>query len=721
MSMLQKPLSDYIRIVGTHKPALNRLGILTVKDLLYHFPVAYHEMSGAESVSNLVEDSSVTLYGTVHRLEAKKSWTTKKTMSTAVLKDHSGQIKLQWFSQPYIAKMHHEGDMVKISGKVTFYQGKPQITNPVIEKIAKLPDASDSLFNTEQPNDLSALSPKYRETKGISSVWIYHAVKKIFSHPDFMKIEDVLPDHIKKTYSLPDLQKACIWLHTPNKVKHAEVAQKRFAFEEMFYLQVKLHQERTVVDGSPYYKIPDSHELAANFLKRLPFKLTEAQERVTQEITDDMKSARALSRLVEGDVGSGKTVVAAATAYAICKTHPEGQGFGGLQTAYMAPTEILAKQHFESFIEFFEGTGIKIALITGKGSYIYPSKSTPGKPTKIARTQLQKWVTAGQISMIIGTHALISEKVTFKDLAYVIIDEQHRFGTRQRQKLANKSSRVPHLLSMTATPIPRTLALTVYGDLDISIIDQVPPGRKKVETKVVPPKNQKQTFEHLRTLLQAGQQAYVVCPRIFIPDEETATDAQRALASVEETQDYLQNTVFPTFKVGQLHGKMKLQEKDDILQNFLDKKIDILVSTSVIEVGINIPNSSSIIIYGAERFGLSQLHQLRGRVQRGEHQPYCWLFTNAKNEKSMERLGYIEKSSDGFALAEADLKLRGTGDLAGNKQWGMSDLAMMALTNIALVEAAQQEAKNIVKKDLTLKSYPLLRQILQKEKEVHME
>jgi len=273
MSMLHDPLGDYIRIVGTHKPALNRLGILTVKDLLYHFPVAYHEMSGAASVSNLVEESSVTLYGTVHRLEAKKSWTTKKTMSTAVLKDHSGQIKLQWFSQPYIAKMHDEGDMVKISGKVSFYQGKPQMTNPVIEKITKLPAASDSLFNTEDPTDLSALSPKYRETKGISSVWIYHAVKKIFSHPDFMNIEDVLPDHIKKTYSLPDLQKACIWLHTPNSLKHAEVAQKRFAFEEMFYLQVKLHQERAVVDGSPYYKIPDSHKLAAAFLKKLPFKL----------------------------------------------------------------------------------------------------------------------------------------------------------------------------------------------------------------------------------------------------------------------------------------------------------------------------------------------------------------------------------------------------------------------------------------------------------------
>lgn len=720
MSFIHSPLQDHIRIVGTHKAALARLGIKTVRDLLYHFPVTYYEMSGATSVSSLEENSAVTLYGTIHRLEAKKSWTTKKTMATAVLKDHSGQIKLQWFSQPYIAKMHREGDMVKVSGTVSYYKDKPQITNPTIEKIAKLPEASDSLFVQEGTTKMT-FAPKYRETKGISSTWIYHALKRLFALPEFNTLEDYLPENIRKEYSLPDLKSACIWLHSPNSLKHAEVAQKRFAFEEMFYLQVKLQKERSMIENSPYFKIPEAHKLAADFLKKLPFSLTGAQERVVQEITDDMKSAIAMSRLVEGDVGSGKTVVAAATAYAICKTRPDGQDFGGLQTAYMAPTEILAKQHFESFIEFFEGTGIKIALITGKGSYIYPSKSTPGKPTKISRNQLQKWVTNGEISMIIGTHALISTKVEFKNLAYVIIDEQHRFGTRQRQKLTSKSSRIPHLLSMTATPIPRTLALTVYGDLDISIIDEVPPGRKKVETKVIQPSRQKEAFDSVRTLLKTGQQAYVICPRIFRPDEETATDAQKELASVEETREYLQDTVFPNYRVGELHGKMTPQEKDDILQDFLDKKIDILVSTSVIEVGINIPNASSIIIYGAERFGLSQLHQLRGRVQRGEHQPYCYLFTNAKNEKSIERLSHIEKSSDGFALAEADLKMRGTGDLAGNKQWGMSDLAMMALTNIALVEAAQREARELIKEDKELKKHPHILEIISSERELHLE
>ncbi len=718
-AFLYSPLKDHVRIVGTHKAALARLGVETVRDLLYHFPVTYNELSGATTVSSLTPDSSVTLYGTIHRLESKKSWTTKKSMATAVLKDHSGQINLQWFSQPYIAKMHQEGDMVKISGTVTYYKDKPQITNPVIEKIAKLPEVTNALFLGEESS--SSFAPKYRETKGISSTWIYHALKKIFSLPQFKEIEDFLPEDIRKKYSLPDIQSSCIWLHTPNSIKHAEVAQKRFAFEEMFYLQVKLQKERSMIENSPYFKIPQSHEKAAEFLKKLPFKLTGAQERVIQEITDDMKSSIAMSRLVEGDVGSGKTVVAAATAYAICKTNPDNQTFGGLQVAYMAPTEILAKQHFESFIEFFEGTAIKIALITGKGSYIYPSKSTPGKPTKISRNQLQKWVEQGEISMIIGTHALISEKVAFKDLAYVIIDEQHRFGTRQRQKLTSKSSRIPHLLSMTATPIPRTLALTIYGDLDISIIDEVPPGRQKVETKIVTPKDQKGTFVATEDLLRQGQQAYIICPRIFKPDEETATDAQRKLASVEEVQEYFQKDVFPDYTIGQLHGKMTPPEKDRILQDFLDKKIDVLVSTSVIEVGINIPNSSSIIIYNADRFGLSQLHQLRGRVQRGEHKPFCYLFTETKSERSLERLAHIEKSSDGFALAEADLSLRGTGDLAGNKQWGMSDLAMMALTNISLVEAAQKEAREIIKKNKSLKNFPHILKTIETEKEVHME
>lgn len=440
-----------------------------------------------------------------------------------------------------------------------------------------------------------------------------------------------------------------------------------------------------------------------------------------------------MSRLLEGDVGSGKTAVAAAAAYAVVKERPKDQKFGTLQVAYMAPTEILAKQHFESFISLFRHLPISIGLITGKECRKFPSKVNKDGWTNISRTQLSKWVANGEIAIVIGTHALIQKNVNFKHLALVIIDEQHRFGTNQRQKLAKKHDRTPHLLSMTATPIPRTLALTLYGDLDLSILDQMPSGRKAVDTKIVKPEEHMLAYNHIRTEIESGRQAYIICPRIEDSDEDEILAARqnpliddRALAlklmkSVTGEAKRLKKEVFPEFRLGILHGKMKPAEKEKVMNAFLEHKIDILVATSVVEVGVNVPNASIILIEHAERYGLSQLHQLRGRVIRGTHQPYCYLATDTKSESSLERLTAIKTAKNGFELAELDLSIRGVGELYGAKQWGVSDIAMDAIRNIKMVEAARKEAAKIVEQDIEIKTYPLIQARLQEQKEIHFE
>jgi ATP-dependent DNA helicase RecG len=425
-------------------------------------------------------------------------------------------------------------------------------------------------------------------------------------------------------------------------------------------------------------------------------------------------------RLLEGDVGSGKTAVAAATAYAAVTTRPEGQRFGNLQLAYMCPTEILASQHFESFITYFVGTGIQIGLITGSGCRKFPSKVDPAGWTDISRTQLLKWVENGEIPILIGTHALIQKSVKFKHLAYVIIDEQHRFGTKQRAKLVQKDGKVPHFLSMTATPIPRTLALTLYGDLDLTLLDQMPSGRKTVITEIVPVGKREETYEKIRTLLREGRQLYVICPRIDEPDPEKE---QALIAkSVTEEAKRLKAKVFPEYNIAVLHSKMKPSEKDKVMEQFTLGKTHILVATSVVEVGVNVPNATIIIIEGAERFGLAQLHQLRGRVLRSSHQAFCYLFSETKGEKTFARLKALATAKNGFELSEMDLALRGAGELGGGKQWGISDIGMEAIKNIKMVEAAREEARRLLEEDLMLTNYPLLRErLLERGKATHFE
>src|SRR3989338_4646011 len=386
----------------------------------------------------------------------------------------------------------------------------------------------------------------------------------------------------------------------------------------------------------------------------------------------------------------------------------------------MCPTEILAIQHFESFIGYFKHLPINIALITGSGCRKFPSKINPDGWTDISRSQLLKWVANGEIPILIGTHALIQKSVKFKNLAYVIIDEQHRFGTAQRQKLVRKDNIAPHFLSMTATPIPRTLALTIYGDLDLTLIDEIPRGRKPIITEIVMPDGREAVYEKIRLELKIGRQAYVICPRIDVPDPDK--EAVVIAKSVKEEAEHLKKKVFPEYAIGILHGKMTPVAKDKAMDEFKNGKTQILCATSVVEVGVNVLNATVIVIEGAERFGLAQLHQLRGRVIRSNYQAYCYIFSDSKTKKTAERLRALKTSKNGFELAEFDLSIRGSGELYGKRQSGLSDIAMEAMKNIKMVEAAREEAKKIVEKDNELKKYPAIKEIQErKTQKIHFE
>lgn len=716
-------LTDHFRIDAPHQKALKRLRIATVEDLLYYLPARYEDISDIQSVSGLSLGSEAVVYGQLSGLKTRKAWKSKRPIAEGFIEDGSAKIKIMWFNQPYLAKMYADGMYVKVAGKVTGSEGKLYIANPEVEKLDALPvDRHDSLFSGTDAALDDTLYPVYRETKGVTSKWLYHTTLKCFEKGILETLHDPLPKTMLQRYNLPELKTALVWIHSPKKAEHAQSARKRFAFEEVFYIQVQKALERAQVSAATTYQFKTTKAHLKEFTERFPFSLTDSQARSIDETLKDFNGNHAMSRLLEGDVGSGKTAVAASTAYAVATSRPDStKDWGNLQVAYMAPTEILAKQHFESFIEYFHHLPIQIGLITGSGCMKFPSKVDPTKPTKISRAQLLKWVKNGEIPILIGTHALIYKSVEFKHLAYVIIDEQHRFGTNQRKQLAKKDERMPHLLSMTATPIPRTLALTIYGDLDITLLDQMPAGRKPIITKVIGPSQQREMYEHVRSELEDGRQAYVICPRIDEPDESKANALR--LKSVTAEAARLKKDVFQDWSIGILHGKMTPAEKDKVMAEFAAHKIDILVATSVVEVGVNVPNATNIIIEGAERFGLSQLHQLRGRVVRGTHQPYCFAVTESKSEKTKERLGALTQAKNGFELAEYDLQFRGSGELYGAKQSGLSDLGMDAIKNIKLVEAARNEAQSMVAEHPDfIRDFPLIHhKVTQTLESLHME
>ncbi len=777
---LHDKLEAKFRLDVNQKRALNRLKLFSVSDLLFHFPVRYSDISQIKKIADLIPGDTATVFGKVSKLKTKKSFRSRIPMAEGEISDLSGKIKIIWFNQAYLAKMIHDNDTVKLTGKVTKSKQGLYLANPEFEKMIDMPiDLHDTLFN-EKISDNSGFSyPVYAETRGITSKWFYHAIEKILREKTLDKIEDYIPADILKKYSLPTLKTALIWIHKPKNKNDAESARKRFAFEEVFCIQLERqhdkfeykknksfqiktelpeilnprgsHSEGEGRRGEKFQEVRFGREVS-EFLSRFPFIPTNSQIKSIETILADMAKTFPMSRLLEGDVGSGKTAVAATASYVTCMQRPNGQNFGNLQIAYMAPTEILATQHFESFIQYFRHLPINIGLITGSGCRKFPSKLNPNGWTTISRAQLLKWVANGEIPILIGTHALIQKTVKFKNLALCVIDEQHRFGTAQRRKLVRKDNIAPHLLSMTATPIPRTLALTIYGDLDLSLLDEMPAGRKQIITEIITPNKRSETYEQIREELKNGRQMYVICPRIFEESEEgdihertlgrSGDDGQRKflaknfrgesgnisfaakleMKSVTAEAKRLKKEVFPEYEIGILHSKMSKEKKEEVMQEFSEGKINILCATSVVEVGVNVPNATVIIIEGAERFGLAQLHQLRGRVIRSTHQAYCYIFADAKSDKTVARLKALKTAKNGFELAELDLTLRGAGELGGTKQWGITDLGMEAIKNIKMVEAARTEAVRLISEDPELRDYPLLKnKVKSKASEFHFE
>ena len=713
-------IENTFRLALPQKKALERLGLRTIRDLLYHFPARYITAEAVRPISELIKGDNVTVFGKITKLRTGKAFRKKIPLAEGRLFDGTGKIRIVWFHQPFIAKTFAEDSFVKITGKVGENKAGLYFSNPEIKHSSEA-EARTGLSLFENRHNLPESLAVYPETRGISSRWFAHAIAKIVNHEDFKNFEDPLPEAILLRYHLPPLGTALRWMHSPRKERNSVAARKRFAFEEIFFIQLARLKTKKNYEAHSAFPISTEKERVDGFVQKFPFAFTGAQKRALSHILHDMSRGHPMMRLLEGDVGSGKTAVAAAAVYAVVNSRPRGKDFGNLNAAYMVPTEILAKQHFESFIGYFRESTISVGLITGSECRKFPSKTDPSGYTSISRNQLSKWVANGEIPVIVGTHALIQKDVVFKNLALVIIDEQHRFGVTQRARLAGKKEdgRAPHLLSMTATPIPRTLALTVYGDLDLTLIDEMPPGRKEIVTDIITPSRRKEVYEAMRERIRAGRQAYIICPRIDEPDPERANALRAKSAKAEEER--LKREIFPEFRVGLIHGKLKKDDKNAVMKEFLDGNIHILVATSVVEVGVNVPNATMIVIEGAERFGLAQLHQLRGRVLRSTHQAYCYLFSDTRGSASQERLRALKNAKSGFELAELDLAMRGEGSLSGTAQWGVSDVGMDAIKNIKMVEAARIEAQKIIEKDPSLSTHPIIRENAERRAGTHFE
>ncbi len=722
---LTDSIRQHFRLVASQTAALDKLGVHTIEDLLMHVPTRYEDVGNAISIEQLQSSKDlnemVTIYASISNVEKKLMWKTKRYSVEAKLSDDTGSIKVRWFNQPYISDSLKYAQYVKVTGKLSGSGTSAYFANPTIEVMPGLPERISY-------QEVTGLYPIYKSTYGVSSRWFYYAVRKVLEVISIDSIVDPVPSDILDKYNLPSWGTAVVWAHLPKSSNDAQAARKRFAFNEVFYLQIAAAQARNTRSSINTYIINPKADIygmgVEEFINSYPFTLTSAQSQAVDAVVRDMATGKPMARLLEGDVGSGKTAVAAAVSFVVVANK--------LQVAYMAPTEVLAKQLFDGFISYFKDTNIQIGLLTGSGCKKYPSKSDPTEPTKISKAQLLKWSSEGAIDIMIGTHAIIQKSVSFKHLGLSIIDEQHRFGTKQRALMLdnNLEDRTPHLLSMTATPIPRTLALTIYGDLDLSVIDEMPAGRKQIITKVIKQNKLPEVYAHIGEEINAGRQAYVICPRITPSDlgsnDSTAPSAQKLMmARLKSVTDEIKTLekVFKDVEIGALHGKLTPTEKEEVMADFASGETKILVATSVVEVGVNVPNATIILIEGAERFGLSQLHQLRGRVLRSNHQAYCYLSTTntTASEATRERLSAIVNAKNGFELAEMDLKLRGAGDLRGDSQWGVGDLAMEAIKNLKMVEAARVEAGTLVNTDPKLDKHIELRKVVSQRGSIHLE
>lgn len=726
------------------RKGLAKLGIKTVYDLLCHLPSRYEKISVDKNVRLAVKGDLITARGVVSKIGIVKTRKRIGLVEAKIRDENDAVIKALWFNQPYVAKMLKEGDEVVLTGKISKNKkGELYFSNPVFNKTVY---SEDKVYETEGEKtifyeSLEIVSNKnerareaakalaedanefvsvYPETRGLTSKWLRLAIFRILKNLEDSEFTEIIPIAILKKYHLPNLKSSLLYLHNPKSIKNSEAAKKRFSFQEIFLIQLQRIRDRVIRNLKPCFKVEVDYDELKKFFDELPFALTGAQKKAIFRLAEDFKKKEPMSRLLHGDVGSGKTIVALAACFIITQN--------GYQAAYMAPTEILARQHFETFIKFLP-ENIKIGLLTSSICEKFPSKVNPNNATHVSKARLKKWALDGEIKILIGTHSLIQKEIQFKNAALAVIDEQHRFGVSQRLKIVRKNEeRIPHLLSMTATPIPRTLALTVYGDLDLTLLDEMPKGRKEAMTYIVPPSERYRAYEQIREEIKNGRQAYIICPRIEAEEMEESgaangmSEGKKEMKAVKKEWEKLSREVYPEFKTEMLHGKMKPKEKEKIMSEFKSGDIKILVSTSVIEVGIDVENANCILIEGAERFGLAQLHQLRGRVLRSSYQAHCFVLSDSNSINILKRLTALKQAKNGFELAEYDLKFRGAGGLSGKKQWGLTDIGMEALKNIKMVEAARFEAHELLKNDIELKKYPLLKEKMEKyREELHWE
>ena len=660
---LNSPVTSLHGIGPKRAERLARLGVRTIRDMLTFLPRRYDDYSQLKPINRLAYGEEVTIIANVRETHQRKT-RDGRSIFKATLSDGTGSIEVTWFNQPYLANKIKRGKQLVISGEVDEYLGRLCFTSPQWELLR------EELLHTNR------IVPVYPLTEGISQRWLRRLMKRSVTYWA-RRLPDYLPTSVQQAEGLLDLESAILQAHFPNSQELLERARRRLAFDELFVLQLALLKVRREWRSEPGQPIPVQDDVLHAFVGGLPYDLTEPQRRSLQQIVADLRSPQPMTRLLQGDVGSGKTVVATA-AMALTAS-------AGAQAALMAPTEILAEQHYQTMgrllRESLDGD-VTVSLLTGS-------------VTGPEREAVYAGLADGSIDVVVGTHALIQQQVEFKRLALAVVDEQHRFGVRQRGALRQKGYN-PHLLVMTATPIPRSLQLTVWGHLDVSIIDQMPPGREPVLTRLLLPAERERAYAFVRSQVEEGRQAFIICPLV----EES--DKVEAKAAVQE-YERLQERIFPDLRLGLLHGRMSGEEKEATMALFARGKLDVLVATSVIEVGIDVPNATVMLIEGADRFGLAQLHQFRGRVGRGEHASYCLLVAGSASEQAQERLEEVEATSDGFELARKDLEMRGPGEFLGTRQSGLTDAVLaMELAEIAdlrLVEKAREAARRFFATD----------------------
>jgi ATP-dependent DNA helicase RecG len=696
---LTTKIKEVNKIAAELAPKFKKLGLETVSDLLFYYPFRYDDYSNLIKIKELAPGTMLTIQGRIEMLASRRSWKRHMMITEGLISDETGTVKAVWFNQRYLAKLLKPGDLVFLSGKALATESGLEFHNPVFEKVNK--------YDTFTAHT-ARIVPVYPSTENLSQRQIRFVIKRIL--PFCGLIKDWLPEEIKKSANLKNLAWAARQIHFPENEKVLEEARFRLKFDEIFLLQARAQLIKQELQAERAQKIEFKKEATQEFVNGLPFTLTSAQKKSAWEIIKDLGKPRPMNRLLEGDVGSGKTIAAGVALLNAL--------LNKFQVAYMAPTEILAEQQFAAFCKIFAKYKFNIALLTGSAAKVFELRSNlpAGEAGNqelrddVKKPLLIKQIKEGKIDLIIGTHALIQDKVQFHNLNFVIVDEQHRFGIGQRKELKDKAADnyklkgfYPHFLSMTATPIPRSLALTLYGDLELSVIDEMPKNRLPIITKAILPQERCSAYEFIRSEIAKGRQAFVICPLIDPSDK-------LGFKAVKDEFERLDKEIFKDIKVGLLHGRLKSRDKEKIMREFAGSKIKILVSTSVVEVGIDVPNATVMWIESAERFGLAQLHQLRGRVGRSSHQSYCFLFTESDSETTVKRMQAMISCQNGFELAEKDLEFRGPGEVYGIKQSGFFDsLKIAKLTDWPVIKAVKTEIEKLFALDPKLEKHPAIK------------